>query len=263
MKHDYSGRSNQIKDIIVNTLKSKSCPTQIEGFIFNKMTGVYKFTNPENKIYIGASKGIFKRIYHYKSPTRKLNTLFYDSLRKYGYDNHVFEIIEECALENLNERERYWQEFYNVLEDGLNMVLTKTKDKREVRSEEVRRKISTSNKGKVMSPEARMKISIWHTGKIISKESLEKRKLNMVYKKGWNHTQESKDKMSQKTKGILRPKWSGANNSFAKKIINIQTQEIFGCLKHAAESVGISSPSLINRLKGRVKNDTYLRYYEP
>lgn len=36
MYYDYSGRFNQIKDIIVNTLKSKSCPTEIEGFIFNK-----------------------------------------------------------------------------------------------------------------------------------------------------------------------------------------------------------------------------------
>lgn len=34
MPYDYSGRSNQNKDIFRNSLKSKSCPTEIEGFLF-------------------------------------------------------------------------------------------------------------------------------------------------------------------------------------------------------------------------------------
>lgn len=225
------------------------------------MTGIYKFTNPENKIYIGASKDIFKRITHYKSHKRKLDTLFYNSLNKYGYDGHIFEIIEECSVELLNERERHWQDFYNVLENGLNMILTGTKHKKEIRSEEMRKKISIGNTGKVMSPEARMKMSIWHTGKIISKETLEKRKLTIVYKKGRKHTQESKDKMSQKTKGISRPNWRGANSASAKKIINIETNEIFPSLKEASKSIGISNSCLVNRLKGRTTNETPLRYY--
>jgi len=228
-----------------------------------KMIGIYKFTNPENKIYIGASKNIFKRIIHYKSHKRKLDTLFYNSLNKYGYKSHIFEIIEECELEDLNERERHWQDFYNVLENGLNMILTGTKDKKEVRSKEMRLKISTSNKGKVMSPEARLKISLAHMGKIISKETLEKRKLTIVYKKGRKHTQESKDKMSQKTKGIPRPNWRGANSSSSKKVINIETDEIFPSLKEASKSIGISHSCLVNRLKGYTKNETPLRYYNP
>ena len=227
------------------------------------MTGIYKFTNPEGKIYIGASKNIFVRIGHYKSNKRKLHTNINKSLDKYGYENHIFEIVEECLVEDLNERERYWQEFYNVLEEGLNMLLTKTKDKKEVKSEETRSKISIGNKGKIMSEEARIKISIAHMGKTISKEAIEKRKLKMVYRKGWNHTQESKDKMSLKTKGVPRPKWSGSNSFSAKKIINIKTKEIFGCLKDASASIGMSSDSLTNRLKGRTKNETYFRYYDP
>lgn len=224
------------------------------------MIGIYKLTNPENKVYIGASKDIHKRMYHYRKMYRKLDTLLYVSLSKYGYENHVFEIIEECEQEQLNERERYWQDFYNVLELGLNMILTGTKDKKEVRSEEMRKKISIGNKGKIMSEEARKKISIGHIGKIVSKETLEKIKLTVKYKTGWNHSQESKDKMSLATKGIPRPNWSGGNSGSAKKVINIETGEVFLCVKHGAKSIGISRASLTNRLIGRTPNNTPIRF---
>jgi hypothetical protein len=48
---------------------------------------------------------------------------------KYGIENHVFEIIELCEEKELNKRERFFQEKFNVLEKGLNCKLTKTKDR--------------------------------------------------------------------------------------------------------------------------------------
>ena len=43
------------------------------------------------------------------------------------------EVIEECEIGQLNERERYYQEFYNVLSvNGLNCQLVKTNDKKYV-----------------------------------------------------------------------------------------------------------------------------------
>ena len=45
-------------------------------------------------------------------------------------NNIKFEIIEQCILTQLNERERYWQDYYDVLGiNGLNCKLTETKDK--------------------------------------------------------------------------------------------------------------------------------------
>lgn len=39
-------------------------------------------------------------------------------------ENHLFEVIEECSIEQLNERELYWGYFYEVLgENGLNLRL--------------------------------------------------------------------------------------------------------------------------------------------
>jgi group I intron endonuclease len=86
--------------------------------------GIYKITNPKGKIYIGQSIDIEKRwkIYNILSCTQQVK--LYNSLKKYGPENHKFETIEECFIEQLDEREIYWGEYYNVLENnGLNLRL--------------------------------------------------------------------------------------------------------------------------------------------
>ena len=35
----------------------------------------------------------------------------YNSIMKYGWDNHIFEVIEECEKDILLEREQYWLNF--------------------------------------------------------------------------------------------------------------------------------------------------------
>jgi hypothetical protein len=57
--------------------------------------------------------------------------------QKYGFSTHVFEILEECEVEELNVRERYYQDFYNVLGPmGLNCKIQGTNDKSGYLSEE-------------------------------------------------------------------------------------------------------------------------------
>ena len=107
------------------------------------MIGIYKITNPNNKIYIGQSTNIENRKYYYISVKCNKQLKLYNSLKKYGWDKHVFEIVEECSLEQLNEREIYWGEYYNVLgEDGLNLRLG---DARGKCSEEMKLKIGQTN----------------------------------------------------------------------------------------------------------------------
>ena len=40
---------------------------------------------------------------------------------KYGDTNFLFEIIEECAIDELNERECYWIKYYNAYKEGYNL----------------------------------------------------------------------------------------------------------------------------------------------
>jgi group I intron endonuclease len=74
------------------------------------MMGIYKITNPNNKVYIGKSINIPLRFRTYKYLNCKEQTKLYNSLKKYGPENHKFEIIEECLLEQLNEREIYYKQ---------------------------------------------------------------------------------------------------------------------------------------------------------
>jgi group I intron endonuclease len=89
------------------------------------MIGIYKITSPSSKIYIGQSIDIERRFKNYKSLSQtKKQVMLHYSFKKYGINNHLFEIIEQCSIESLNIRERYWQDYYNVIEDGLNCLLT-------------------------------------------------------------------------------------------------------------------------------------------
>ena len=79
------------------------------------ISGIYKITNPEGRIYIGCSKNIVKRKYYYKNNKLTHQSLIRESIIKFGWGNHIFEIIEECSVENLDNREIYWGLLYNVL----------------------------------------------------------------------------------------------------------------------------------------------------
>ena len=89
-------------------------------------SGIYKFVNKINgKIYIGQSQNLDSRFrQHFNNHTnpnlKDYNTKFYRALRKYGFDNFDYEIIEECNLEEINEREQYWVDFYNSFYNGYN-----------------------------------------------------------------------------------------------------------------------------------------------
>jgi group I intron endonuclease len=105
-----------------------------------KIIGIYKITSPSNKIYIGQSDHIYRRWGYYKRLASNIQQQvgIYRSLLKHGVHNHIFDIIEVCELDELNIRERYWQDHYDVLKYGLNCILVKTNEKPLINSEETK-----------------------------------------------------------------------------------------------------------------------------
>lgn len=83
---------------------------------------IYKITSPSEKIYIGKTKHFEKRIKQYKNLKSKDQRKLFYSFQKYGYINHKFEIIEECLIEELNEKEIYWIKELKTVENGLNLT---------------------------------------------------------------------------------------------------------------------------------------------
>ena len=88
-----------------------------------KICGIYKITNNLNhKSYIGQSVDIYKRWEKEKSHSAEAYTLQY-ALRHYGTNNFTFEIIEQCMPNQLNEREKYWIQYYDTFNTGYNETL--------------------------------------------------------------------------------------------------------------------------------------------
>ena len=96
-----------------------------------KICGIYKITNKINgKVYIGQSQDIYKRWYDHKKECRKKrkDIVLYCAFTKYGIENFSFEIIEECALEELDDKEKFYIKKYNSYIDwentnGYNMTI--------------------------------------------------------------------------------------------------------------------------------------------
>lgn len=88
-----------------------------------KICGIYKITSPTGKIYIGQSRHILRRWREYKALRLAGQVKLYRSFKKHGVENHAFEILEECAINNLNSLEKYYVDLFSTFntEHGLNL----------------------------------------------------------------------------------------------------------------------------------------------
>lgn len=81
--------------------------------------GIYKITNNIlNKSYIGKSIHIEQRWKEHKN--NKGNKDLYEDFLKFGLINFSFEILEECEKDKLNEKEKYYIDYYDTYENGYN-----------------------------------------------------------------------------------------------------------------------------------------------
>ena len=89
------------------------------------MTGIYKIINNiTEKVYIGQATNIAARWKeHLRRPFEKnyneYHSHLYNSIRLYGIENFSFSVVEMCEEENLDEREKFWIEYYNSYNPSL------------------------------------------------------------------------------------------------------------------------------------------------
>ena len=88
-------------------------------------TGVYKLTNLTNqKIYVGQAVDIGERFKQHTKCGLGIDTpsnMLYAAMMKDGVENFTFEVLEECGRGELNDREKYYIDFYRAQEYGYNM----------------------------------------------------------------------------------------------------------------------------------------------
>ena len=264
-----------------------------------KMVGIYKITSPSKRVYIGQSINIEKRFRTYKRLHCQGQILLYNSFLKYGVDKHNFEILCECEVSELNEKERFYQDLNSAIGiNGLNCKLTtssdrsgefslETKKKLSIatsknriglkHSDETKRKMSLSlignkrNEGNKMSEKTRIKLeklnfgNKYNLGKKASKEARFKMSLS---KKGNKHCLGreisiiTRNKISQAIKGKVKTEVHKKKLSELKIkiILNLETGVFSFGIKEASETYSINSSSLTKQLNGSLKNKTNLIY---
>lgn len=173
-----------------------------------KIIGIYKITNPKGKVYVGQSIDIIRRWQVYKKKRTKSQPRIFYSLEKYGWDSHIFEVLEECNKEKLHEREIYWKKFYleTFNNDWDKVLFCDIYDRGGgERSEQTKRKISEKTKGKKLTQETKDKISEANKGTIFPPEI----RILMGRKKGSTYSEEDRKKISDGLKGKPKPEGFG------------------------------------------------------
>lgn len=134
---------------------------------------IYKITNPNNRLYVGqTAQTAEERIIQHRSVRKDIKfSAIQRSVRKYGWDAHIFEIIEDNLLdEMLDDREIFWIKELNtfVLDNpkgGLNLTrggkhrMPWKMNKKKVKKARLRCGENAPGWGKKLSEETKRKIA--------------------------------------------------------------------------------------------------------
>jgi len=81
--------------------------------IMHPKPGIYKITSPSGNVYIGQAKNVYKRLTKYKWVSSTMNQpIIFRSIQKYGWDNHIVEVIEYCRITELNDKEVFHKQIF-------------------------------------------------------------------------------------------------------------------------------------------------------
>jgi group I intron endonuclease len=163
---------------------------------------IYKIKNiVNNKEYVGCTITSLKKRFEehaWRCLKTDINTKFCNSVRKYGVENFKIDLIEECDVANIYEREKHYIKEYNTYNIGLNSTYGGEGCLGYKHSKEIREKISKN-----------LKDGRSHKGKTYEElygdkanEEKEKRKLSV--KNGWDSmSDEEKEKRVNNIKNVL------------------------------------------------------------
>lgn len=167
-----------------------------------KICAVYEIRNLiDNKVYVGQSVNLKRRWRDHRKAldsSRHGNCYLQHAWVKHGSQAFAFNILEECAEEELNEREAFHIESFNSLSRNSGYNLEVLVGGRKQISEETRAKMAASKIGRPMHPATLAAFPGCHKGRTRSEEFKENlRRLNT----GKNASEETRQRLSESHKG--------------------------------------------------------------
>ena len=196
--------------------------------VFIKKSGIYKITNiVNNKFYIGSAKDLYNRCCsHYSRlcKNKHHSIILQNSFNKNSSNNFIFEVIELCELDKLIEREQF---YIDTFKPEYNICKIAGSPLGRKQTEKTKLKLSLMRRGQTRSIEANIKCSNTH------KERGNKPSVECINK---------------------------SVEVCSKKVINVLTNQEFNSLREASIYYNLDYKQLSNKLLGKRKNNTNLKY---
>ena len=172
-------------------------------------SGIYMWTSPCGKSYIGQSVNLNRRKKTFINFSKYRHGKIYKTRKKYCKESDwTYKVLEYCDVDKLDEREQYYIELYDTMNNGYNSD-------------------TGGHLNRKLSNEARQKFS--GSG-------------NPFY--GKHHTEEQKRKLSEAMKG----RYVGEKNPNSKAVIQLSKNgefiAEFSTMKEASEKIGRSISSI-------------------
>lgn len=190
--------------------------------IMDMKSGIYMWTSPSGKSYIGQATDLDKRKSNFLSFNKKYAGSKIDNARRKYNDIQywTYTILEYCDINDLDEREEYYISLYNTMRKGYNCESGGHENK--IISDETKQKMSEAKKdrycgennprwGKHLTEEQKRKMSEGRKGKCCGEK-------HPLYRK--HLTEEQKHKISEGRKG----KYCGENSPMWGKHLNDETR---------------------------------------
>lgn len=225
-----------------------------------KIGYIYKITSPTGKIYIGKTSRLNDRISKYRNCNGiSEQKMIYSSIKKHGWENHIFEIVTEAPINQLSHLESFYIETFNSFHysnpNGMNLtkggegtpgrkdsIETKTKRANSIRgrhhSEQTKQLMSelkkgkpSNNKGVPCSDEKKKKISEANKGKTPSQLTKQNRNNTRLANLISNH--EAILQINKETNIVIK-EWKMLPKEIAKHF-NIYDTNIIKCLNGKKE----------------------------
>lgn len=201
-----------------------------------KISGIYCIENLINgKKYIGLTNDLGRRKREHFNLLRKgehENAHLQSAWDKYGEENFVFYVVEECAIELLDDKEKYYISVFHSNKDEYGYNIESGGRANQIVAQETREKLSKALKGRKFSQEHKDHISRSLAGRVVSEGSIEKMRLAKIGRySGPNHP---------RCRPVYCPEldqsfWGAAE---AEEIYGIDRTYIYACLSGRQKSAG-------------------------
>lgn len=221
---------------------------------------IYKHINKTNsKIYIGITIQSPERRWR-KGEGYKNNIYFYRAIQKYGwnnfehivlFDNLTKEEAEYIEIELISYHNSTNPEFGYNIENGGNL-------NKEI-SKETRKKMSIAKKGKMSgenNPNYGKRLSNEHKKRISETRirlGISKGKNNPRYGTTFNHSEETKQRISKNLSGDKNPMFgrTGKNSPYHREIICLETLTPYSSAREASRELGLIATNITKVCRGK------------